>query len=249
MTFSFRPALLLTLLAAAPLVVAAQAARPVAKPTARPAAKPAAKPVAKPAAKAPAPAPAPAPAARPAPAPAPAARTTKTTKAAPAEGPFGVGTRVVNLGVGFGSRYSYGLGFLGGSSSVTPAFSLSYEQGIVAVGPGYIGVGGIVGYQGASYDFGGGDKWHYADVLVAARGAFHYPVSPQLDAYGGLNLGVRYLRSSYDDGLGISSASGDAYLASGIFLGARYFFTPSIGAFAELGYDQSFLKLGLAAKF
>ena len=240
MTSFVRYVATLALFAATPLAASAQATKPATKPTAKPAVKTAAKPAAKPAAAVPA--------AVAKPAPAPVVRTTKT-KAALAEGPFGVGTSVVNLGVGFGSRYSYGLGFLGGSSSVTPAFSLSYEKGIVAVGPGYIGVGGIVGYQGASYDFGGGDKWHYADVLVAARGAFHYPVSPQLDAYGGLTLGVRYLRSSYNDGAGSSSSSGDAYLGSGIYLGARYFFTPAIGAFAELGYDQSFLKVGLAAKF
>ena len=38
-------------------------------------------------------------------------------------------------------------------------------------------------------------------------------------------------------------------IEGGIFLGGRYLFTDKIGAFAELGYDMSYLKLGLTGKF
>jgi hypothetical protein len=150
-----------------------------------------------------------------------------------------------------GSRYSYGAGFFGGSSSVSPALSLSYERGILPLGPGVLGVGGIVGYQGASYDLGGGDKWKYTDIVVMVRGAFHYPVSEKFDAYGGLGLGVRHAGVSFSGSSfysALGSASGNEF-ASGLFVGGRYFFTESIGAFAELGYDQTYLKVGLAAKF
>ena len=156
----------------------------------------------------------------------------------------------MNLGIGVGNRYGYGTGFLGGSSSVTPAISLSYERGLIPLGPGVLGVGGFVGYQGATYDFGGGDRWKYTDVIVTVRGAFHYPVSPQIDAYGGLGLGLRYAGVSFEGsnfgGLGVASVN---ELASGLFVGGRYFFNEKIGGFAELGYDQTYLKVGLTARF
>ena len=241
--------------AALPLATQAQATKPVLKPAAKPASKPVAKPATKPAAKpAPKPAPvakapvAPPPAATPAARPAPPAKT--SAKANSADEPFGVGTNALNLGIGLGNRYGYGTAFFGGSSSISPAISLSYERGFMQLGPGVLGLGAFVGYQGASYDLGGGDKWKYTDLIVTLRGAFHYPVTPQFDAYGGLGLGVRHAGASYEGNgySGISSSSTNEF-ASGLFVGGRYFFTPSIGAFAELGYDQTFLKIGLSAKF
>ncbi|MBD2770193.1 hypothetical protein IC235_20095 [Hymenobacter sp. BT664] len=235
--------LALTSLAALPLAAAqAQTTRkPAAKPAAKPPVKPAAKPAAPPTGTA-----APAPAPRPAPAPAPAARPNSV---AAGGGTFEVGTNVVNLGIGLGNRYSYGVGFLGGSTSVGPAISLSYERGIMPLGPGVLGVGGFVGYQGATYSFIG-DKWKYTDVTIMVRGAFHYPVLPQLDAYGGLGLGLRHAGVSFEGSSFYNTGTASANeLASGLFAGGRYFFSENIGAFAELGYDQTYLKAGLTAKF
>ena len=84
----------------------------------------------------------------------------------------------LNLGIGLGNRYGYGTAFFGGSSSVSPAISLSYERGFMQLGPGVLGLGAFVGYQGASYDLGGGDKWKYTDLIMTLRGGFHYPVTP-----------------------------------------------------------------------
>ncbi|UOQ99429.1 hypothetical protein MUN81_08010 [Hymenobacter sp. 5317J-9] len=222
------------------------AAKPAVKPATKPAAKPAPKPATKPATVAPvrtaAPAPAPAPVAPP---PSPATSESTIT------GPFQVGTNMVNVGIGLGNRYNYGTGYFGGSSSVTPALSVSYERGILEVGPGVVGVGGFVGYQGATYDFGGNDRWKFTDIIVTLRGTFHYPVAEQFDAYGGVNLGMRHASASFE-GSSIYGSLGSASaneVAAGLFVGGRYFFTPSIGAFAELGYDQTYLKIGVAAKF
>ena len=164
-------------------------------------------------------------------------------------GPFEVGTSAVNLGVGVGSRYGYGNSALGGRSSVSPAVSVSFERGLLAVGPGVIGVGLIAGYQGATYDLGSGNKWKYNDVIVMVRGAFHYPVTPELDAYGGVGIGWRHAGVSYEGSAYNDAVDNVNELAPGLFVGARYYLFENIGAFAELGYDQSYLKIGLAAKF
>ena len=233
--------------AAVPAATQAQVRKPAARPAAKPVVKTAPKPAAKPAPTAPAPT-------RPA-ASAPAPASAPTAAAAPAAGSaagaFAVGDNALNLGIGLGNRYGYGTGFFGGSSSVSPALSVSYERGIMPLGPGVLGLGGFVGYQGASYDFGGGDKMKFTDLIVTLRGTFHYPVAPAFDAYGGVGLGLRHAGVSFEGNSfygALAGASANEF-AAGLFVGGRYFFTPAIGAFAELGYDQTYLKLGLAAKF
>ncbi|MCB2376335.1 hypothetical protein LGH70_01990 [Hymenobacter sp. BT635] len=233
-------------------------ASPGAAPTARVATAktvPAAKPTTKPAPKAAATVkPTPAPAA-PAPAPetAPAPIKEKSTASTNAAGElFQKGSTVANLGIGVGLGYGYY-----GTIKSTPAMSLSVERGIVeGVGPGTIGIGGLVGYKAYHYDYPGSSyKSKWTNIIVSARGTYHYNVlqNAKLDTYGGISLGVRIQKwsdSYYDDvpelkGYNASSA----YLTTGVFVGARYFFTNNIGAFTELGYDMNYLKLGVSAKF
>lgn len=230
------------------------AARPAAKPAtttaraaaARPAAKPTAKPVA--AAK---PAPA-APVVAQAAAPAPAASSKPAEAAKSKESSmnsgFGKGSMAVNLGVGAGLGY----GYIGNAS--LPALNLSVERGIMEnVGPGTISVGGLVGYKAYRYKYPASDyKATWTDLYVAVRGIYHYNFTenPKVDTYGGISLGVRI--ESYKDtylGKEYGSSYGGAYAHSGFFLGGRYFFSEKVGAFLEAGYDMSYLKAGLTAKF
>ena len=115
----------------------------------------------------------------------------KARKAAAADNGFAVGTNVVNLGVGFGNRYAIVFTESGGSS--TPALSFSYERGITELGGFVLGVGLFAGYQSSSYSYSFGSanfKQSTSDLIVNLRRALHYPVSGQLDAYGGLGIGT-----------------------------------------------------------
>ena len=173
----------------------------------------------------------------------------KPQAASATAGAFAVGTNVLNVGIGLGNRYVFGSG---AGSSVSPALSASFERGILELGPGVLGVGAFVGYQGASYDLGNGfGKYQYTDIIVTLRGAFHYPVSEQFDAYGGVGVGIRRAGMRYEgtNALFGAAAVGATGGASGLFVGGRYFFSSAIGAFAELGYDQTYLKAGLSLKF
>lgn len=159
---------------------------------------------------------------------------------------------MVNFGVGAGLGYGYY-----GTLKSTPALSLSVEHGLrEGIGPGTIGIGGLVGYKSYHYDYPSTNyKATWTNIIVAARGTYHYNLFevPKLDTYAGLSLGVRIQKwsDSYYDEIpelrGYSSSS--AYLTTGVFVGARYFFSNNIGAFTELGYDMNYLKLGLTAKF
>lgn len=166
---------------------------------------------------------------------------------------FGKGTTAVNFGiglVGFGSYYGTG-------ASVTPLLNLSIEHGIIDnVGPGVISVGGNFGFRRATYDYGFGGssyKWSWTDIYVGARGAYHYDLlgNDKVDTYAGLGIGARIWKFTdpYSDQFNYSYHSSGTDIVSGLFAGARYYFTPNIGAFAEFGYDIALLKLGLSAKF
>ncbi|GAA4357165.1 hypothetical protein GCM10023185_21690 [Hymenobacter saemangeumensis] len=159
-------------------------------------------------------------------------------------GPFEEGTNALNVGIGFGASYAYV-----GSVSATPAFSASFERGIKQLGPGVLGIGALVGYQGTSAEFFG-IKQKSSDIVVSVRGAYHYPVTDSFDAYAGIGVGYRKISYSYEGSTSSFLTTADyGGIYSAGFIGGRYFFTDAIGAFAELGYDQTYLKAGLSMKF
>ena len=157
---------------------------------------------------------------------------------------FQKGTTAFNAGIGIGTA-------LGGYGTARPAISLSADHGIWETGgPGIISLGGYVGNTGYKYSGAGYDsKWNY--FIIGVRGAYHYNGfgSKNLDVYGGAMLGyniVKYSSNVSEDYFGKSYGSGVGL--SG-FIGGRWFFTESFGAFAELGYGISVLNAGLTFKF
>lgn len=166
---------------------------------------------------------------------------------------FNKGTVAVNLGLGLGIGYGYGYGYsFGGSTKSSPAVSLSAEKGLVdGIGPGVISVGGLLGYKSYSYEWSS-YKTTWTNVYLAARGAYHYnfTANPKLDTYAGLSLAARIenYSSNYEDDA-LDNPYGGVNLEVGVFAGGRYLLTNKVGAFAELGYDMSYMKLGLTAKF
>ncbi|UOQ72629.1 hypothetical protein [Hymenobacter cellulosilyticus] len=148
--------------------------------TTKPAPKPSAKPSTPVASK---PAPKPEPAAVPAPTPTPAPSATKSADQTAAGELFRKGTTMANLGVGLGLGYGYY-----GTFKSSPALSLSVEHGVLdGIGPGTIGVGGLVGYKSYHYDYPSTNyKATWTNIIVAARGTYHYNIfqNPKLDTYG-----------------------------------------------------------------
>lgn len=167
---------------------------------------------------------------------------------------FDVGTKHFNIGIGLGGYYSYA--YVSGSNySHLPTIFLSYDQGLIAdVGPGIIGIGGFLGYSSAHADYDYvGYSWSYdwTNFVIGARGTYHYPLdNEKLDVYGGLSLGLWAQTYKYTDtdpywngALDVSDTYMNLYYA--LSVGAKYMFSPKLGAFAELGYDIAYLKLGL----
>ncbi len=150
---------------------------------------------------------------------------------------FQKGSSIINLGVGIGTTL-YGSGYTG----TFPPISLSYEKGIAN---GRWGVGGFLAHTGAKY----GDKhnyWKYSYTIIGVRGDYHFYTTDKLDTYGGVMLGYDIVSDKWH-----GEGEEEVYNDSGsdasfsIFVGGRYFFSPNIGGFAELGYGIAWLNLGL----
>jgi len=197
----------------------------------------------------------------------------KTNSNASGEQCFNASSRILNFGIGIGSRSYYsayrGFGYSYGSS---PAFSISYEQAIKEkLGPGYLGIGGYLGFQTFHanynynyYNYNNGNyngnyynKHVWNNYMIALRGAYHPDVLnfEKAEVYGGLNLGIRVQTYKFVTNNPDPYAttlyrynSGNIYLAFSFFVGGRWYFAKNAGLFGELGYGISYLTLGFSLK-
>jgi hypothetical protein len=155
---------------------------------------------------------------------------------------FEKGDIVLNAGFGIGHTY----GTYGG---VSPSITVTGERGFWEIGDvGVIAIGALLGYQHSGYHYFGVD-YSWSNFYFGARGLFHFTIIPveKLDVYAGIGAGLR-IDSEPDWGYNYNpGASFGPY--GGVFAGARYYFTDKFAAFAELGYEVSWLKLGVAFKF
>ncbi len=193
-----------------------------------------------------------------------AASTMAFQNTSQAQDAFGKGTTVLNLGVGLGGYVQYwGVGY-----SSTPYLNASLDIGVYQfpdVKGLSIGLGGYLGYKGISYSYVDTwrDKngvWHYNEPIkstwsyfsIGFRPTLHYAFSSvNAEIYAGLPFGYVFVSHKYsnpDYGY-YYSASYPSYVGYGFFVGGRYFFSKSIGAYLETGYGISYFNLGLSFKF
>lgn len=163
-----------------------------------------------------------------------------------AQSVFNKQSNVVNVGIGFG-----GMGYVSDATSL-PAISASYEKGIVdglIKGRAAVGVGGILAYKSASWKYYGDYKVTWTDIVIGARGAFHYQFVDKLDTYAGLTLGytVETVKDSWEG----NQATYDEYggFIHSEFIGVRYYFSDGFAVMAELGAGITALNVGVAFKF
>jgi len=160
---------------------------------------------------------------------------------------FVKGDKVLNVGIGFGTTLYSGSYY----KSQIPPISASLEFGVAdnILEKGVIGVGPYVGYSSYKYEYAGWG-WKYSNIIIGARGNFHYPLVNKLDTYTGLLLGYN-VSSSKEFG---TSTGYDYHASSGgvvwaWFIGGRYYFSDNFAAMLELGYGVAYLNLGIALKF
>jgi len=163
---------------------------------------------------------------------------------------FTIDDKVLNVGVGIGSVYGIGTYY----KTTIPPISISFEKAIIddILDEGVIGVGAYLGYTSykwhyvySTYDYG----WRYTNIILGARGNFHYPIIDNLDTYLGVLLGYNIVTSREFGTMGVydySPKSGSIAFAG--YIGGRYYFSDKFSAFAELGYGIAYLTLGVGIK-
>jgi len=164
------------------------------------------------------------------------------------ESSFLKGDKVLNLGLGLGSTLYSGSFY----SSQIPPVSASLEIGIVdgLIEKGVIGIGPYLGYSSFKYEYMGWG-WKYSNIIVGARGSFHYPFLDNLDTYAGILLGYNIVTSKEigDPTPGLNDSYGSSGIAWSGYIGGRYYFSDAFAAMLELGYGIAWLNLGVALKF
>jgi hypothetical protein len=170
-----------------------------------------------------------------------------TSKAQGGDPPFVKGSNTIGFGLGFGDYYNY----VGSGYTVLPAFTFIYDHGsFEKVGPGTIGIGGIISAKSRYYKFGKDDKYSDNSFIVGVRGSYHLTLladkNNKFDPYGGIMFGLQF-RTRKDSYLDYTRSNVNP--VSALFVGAKYNFTKNFGAFAELGYDISILRLGINVNF
>jgi len=83
-----------------------------------------------------------------------------------------------------------------------------------------------------------------SDLIVGARGLFHYEFLENLDTYAGVMLGFDVKLYPQKD----ADLPGSK-LYPGFFLGARYYVTNNFGFFGEVGLNSAPLEVGVCYIF
>jgi len=155
--------------------------------------------------------------------------------------------KVVNIGIGLGSTFYTGSYYTG----TVPPLSVSFEKGFMdnVLEKGTIGIGGYLCYSSYKYEYLGWG-WKNSNIMVGARGTFHYPLVDKIDTYTGLTVGYNLLISNEFGNTipGYDYTNSTSGLLWAWCVGGRYYFTEKYAAMAELGYGISYLTLGLSIK-
>ena len=156
----------------------------------------------------------------------------------------------------------------------TPTLSLAYEYEIIEDAFGVqtlcLGAGAHVGYRyyrrSANYS---AFYYSYNDIMYSLRATAHYDLLGQLlgmhsdhiDTYATVSLGLEHSYHEYYDkmtGKIALNQKGEVKVPAkwtrrmmpGVQVGCRYWFTPNLGAVAEVGFDGfSFFDAGFSVCF
>jgi hypothetical protein len=138
---------------------------------------------------------------------------------------------------------------LGGVGSASASFGGRVEHAIKALpdlGNGMLGIQAAFDYYSWSGGTGLGEySWKYIPIGVTAN--YHFKLSePKLDPFVGLGLGYQIITCDAP-GLPSGYCSSSAVYFIGR-AGARYFFSPKLAAYGDVGAGGATLNVGLMVK-
>jgi opacity protein-like surface antigen len=82
------------------------------------------------------------------------------------------------------------------------------------------------------------------NTLFGARGAYHFTIIDKWEVYGGAFLRIKLESERFSAGTESTAAHTHVSYGWQVIAGTRYMFTPSLGAFVELGYGATYGSIG-----
>lgn len=152
------------------------------------------------------------------------------------------GTNNLSIGIGPGLQGIYG-------SMDIPAISVGYQAGLHK----NFSVGGIVGYSSSTYGYSylnSNYEWKYSYIIIGARGEYHFTEVDleNTDLYGGVTIGYNIVSVSEPSGTIYGYSAEGSYFLYGFHVGGKYYFSPTVGGFLELGYGVGYIIAGVTFK-
>jgi len=154
------------------------------------------------------------------------------------------------------AQYEMGKSYLGprlgiGVNGSSVAFGAGYEYGVTPE----ISVGGLLDYYQWSTDAFAGYGGKYTYIVFGAQGNYHFGKTlkwdSKLDPFAGLVLGYESITWSWDNnaynGFGWSATSSGMVL--GGQAGIRYFLSPNLALYGQVGFGITYIKAGVDFKF
>lgn len=163
---------------------------------------------------------------------------TATAQAKASTTGFGVGYTDIGPAIG-----------LGGIGNASATFGGRFEHAIKPLpdlGNGTLGIEASFDYYSWGDNFAS-YSWNYRYIPIGVTANYHFKVSdPKWDPFLGAGLGYNIVSCSYD---GPGTASIGCGYSSGLYFigraGGRYFFSPKMAAYADVGAGAAALNLGL----
>ena len=151
---------------------------------------------------------------------------------------------VIQAGLGLSQYGVYG-------DTVIPPINISFDYG-KSISKLPLSFGAYFGYAKSEYKYAfytSEYKWEYTYYIIGARALWHVNFNVKnLDVYGGVLAGYTYVSVEETSTSTIGGSVEGSYINIGACLGARYFFTDNLGAFAEVGYGVALFNFGLSFK-
>ncbi len=160
-----------------------------------------------------------------------------------AQAGYEAGRSVISVSLGAGVSGLYG-------TTDMPLLAVSAEFGV----SDEISVGGVLGVSSSTYEYGypGDAALTVGYTIVAARSSYHlggFFDIEKLDLYAGGSLGYNRVSLKSQSGGASTGEAFGSYILYGAHLGGRYFFTPALAGFAEVGHGLGNVAAGVSLRF
>jgi len=140
---------------------------------------------------------------------------------------------------------------LGGLNGASASFGGRFEHAIKplpSLGNGMLGIQAAAEYYSWSSSFVG-YSWSYKYIPIGVTANYHFKLDePKIDPFVGLGLGYNVVSCNFSGSAGIN----DCGYSSGIYAiaraGARYFFSPKMAVYGDVGAGGATLNLGVMFK-